>query len=410
MKLKRTGSIIITAMLIVSLIMPAPAANAADLKAYEVTVIYNQSDARTMLGMINSFRHEKDVWYWNEDDSTKTTLSELKDMVYDYNLERIAMLRALELISSYSHLRPNGEDCSSLYTGSYTLTGENIAFKVGRMSASDAFNYFRGEDKKYEEQENRRNMLSEYYGAVGIAHLYYKDCHFWVQAFGNAPESLVETAPNDSETKMEVLVDTANISEKKASVSSELFVLKTGESIDLPVVSVELRTNDMEVSAAGIFTSASNSEVDWYSDNENVLKIENGRALAQMEGTAQLIGDYEGQPLTINVKIEKGADIPTPTPNPQPNPEPEPEKEEISLKLGKKKYNLKYKAKAQSIKLSVKAEGGKPSYKSNKAKVKVSKNGKVTVAKKFKGTAKITVSLKGKSGEKISKKITIVVK
>jgi len=56
-----------------------------------VTLTYDQTAAREMLESINAFRQGSDAWYWNEDDATKTVLTDLGPLTYDYDLEQTAM-------------------------------------------------------------------------------------------------------------------------------------------------------------------------------------------------------------------------------------------------------------------------------------------------------------------------------
>ena len=66
--------------------------------------------------MINDMRTSStDAWYWNEDDTAKVVCSDLQELAYDYDLEKIAMKRAAEIALSYSHTRPNGESCFRIY-------------------------------------------------------------------------------------------------------------------------------------------------------------------------------------------------------------------------------------------------------------------------------------------------------
>ena len=67
-------------------------------------------------------------------------------------------------------------------------------------------------------------------------------------------------------------------------------------------------------------------------------------------------------------------------------------------------------SKAQSFKLNAKATSGKLTYKSNNKNVKVDANGKVTIAKKFKGTAIITVTAGNRNYATATKKIKITVR
>ena len=106
-------SIVLSICLIVSLYMPikALAEGSVDI-TYPIT--YGQTEARSMLSEINTFR-TSNTWYWNEDNNTKTTVSGLTGLTYDYGLEKVAMKRAAEIALYYSHTRPDGSDCFTAY-------------------------------------------------------------------------------------------------------------------------------------------------------------------------------------------------------------------------------------------------------------------------------------------------------
>ena len=118
-----------------------------------------------------------------------------------------------------------------------------------------------------------------------------------------------------------------------------------------------------------------------YSNN-----VDAGTATATVEGWGAYIG--QGQ---ATYKIAKAA-----------NP--------IKVKVAKKKFK-RSKKKKQTTKVTVTGAQGKVKFSSNKKKVKVSAKGKVTIAKGFKGKAKITVKAAGNSNYKAgSKAVTIQVK
>ena len=73
-------------------------AAAARADTIQISATYNQSEARRMLSLINSYRAENGV----------------QPLTFDYTLEKIAMQRAAEIAVSYSHTRPNGEAWGSL--------------------------------------------------------------------------------------------------------------------------------------------------------------------------------------------------------------------------------------------------------------------------------------------------------
>ena len=84
---------------------------AADIRSVNIHVRYGQSEARTLLGMINSIRQNtNDSWYWKPGSSEKEQLNNLRPLVYDYGLEEVAMKRAAEIALVYSHGRPDGRN------------------------------------------------------------------------------------------------------------------------------------------------------------------------------------------------------------------------------------------------------------------------------------------------------------
>lgn len=107
------------------------AEKAADIIPVNISVKYGQTEARTILDMINEARtNSEHAWYWNMDDTTKTYCTDLKELEYDYDLERVAMKRAAEIALSYGHERPIGGYAWDTYRQeniSYRYAGENIS-------------------------------------------------------------------------------------------------------------------------------------------------------------------------------------------------------------------------------------------------------------------------------------------
>ncbi|MCR5283954.1 MAG: CAP domain-containing protein [Lachnospiraceae bacterium] len=152
----------------------------------KLTGTYHQTDARKMLKKINKFRTGKNAWYWNETNSAKVKAKGLKNLTYDYKLEKVAMKRAAEIAVSFSHTRPNGQLCFSLYPDGYMWKGENIAMGTsGLMTCSNTFKMWQETNYPYSGQGHRRNMLSSGFTSVGIACFEYKGAKYWVQEFGS---------------------------------------------------------------------------------------------------------------------------------------------------------------------------------------------------------------------------------
>ena len=90
---------LISAILIATLALPSVAfasdenSNNNEFQNYNLNVQFHQTLARKHAEMLNDFR-TSDTWYWNEDNTTKTQVSGLNALTYDYDLEQIAMQRA----------------------------------------------------------------------------------------------------------------------------------------------------------------------------------------------------------------------------------------------------------------------------------------------------------------------------
>ena len=198
---------VISILLLMALVVSTytvPAFAADTTAAIEVTGTYGQDDARAMLELVNNFRQEADVWQWNGDNSTKTIFNqngakEIGVLTYDYNLEQIAMQRAMEVAISFSHTRPDGTSCFTATYGGTKSVAENIA--AGSDTYEGAFTQWREENEDYNGQGHRRAMLNKQYTAIGIGHVVYKGTHYWVQQFGNQNSNAAQTtAVNSNKT------------------------------------------------------------------------------------------------------------------------------------------------------------------------------------------------------------------
>ena len=77
-------------------------------------------DVNEAYDSLNAFRTEDNVWQWNEDDTTKTYFNTNNDnklgpLAWDTALEETAKIRAKELSQSFSHTRPDGNNCFTIF-------------------------------------------------------------------------------------------------------------------------------------------------------------------------------------------------------------------------------------------------------------------------------------------------------
>ena len=193
MKIKNILSFILTAVIIFSVTAITSFA-AEDIYTINIDVQYLQSDAREMLSMINDLRKPQNAWYWDETDTKKLTFKNLKPLVYDYELEEMAMQRAAELAVSFDHVRPDGTSCFTIFGDDYMAIGENIA--MGQRTAEEVFQDWSETNDNYMGQGHRRNMLSDKFTSVGIGHAVATGgMHFWVQEFRAPTSSAKYTEP-----------------------------------------------------------------------------------------------------------------------------------------------------------------------------------------------------------------------
>ncbi|MCH5283708.1 MAG: CAP domain-containing protein [Treponema sp.] len=142
----------------------------------EVLVCYN---------LTNKFRTGNEAFYLNSDNKTNTNLvGKLGELTLDEELCKAAAIRAEEIVKSFSHTRPNGKSCFTVFDDLGIKTGykaENIA--MGNTSGEKTFLQWKEDGKPYSEQGHRRNMLSSSATKIGIAHD--SSGRYWVMILSN---------------------------------------------------------------------------------------------------------------------------------------------------------------------------------------------------------------------------------
>ena len=277
---------------------------ASDKITVHLDVTYGQTEARTMVDMINKFRTGDDAWVWNSDNTTKIYYEDLKEVDYDYDLEQVAMQRAAEIVLSYEHIRPSGAHWTSAIPG-YNITiqaaGECIYIGYG-LSAEKAFIGWQETNEKFDGQGHRRIMLNSRYNRVGIGHAVYNGVDCWVQEFAKSTAPLpTATDPNNQTTAVQIDVRTSNITSLSLNPIEPLSMQLNG-SENLPMVGGKMR-----------LSGASNSiplvtfEImpDWTVDNDNIAAIENGKLVAKSAGSTTISASVAGQTVTTSVTVTK---------------------------------------------------------------------------------------------------------
>ena len=287
----RLTALVLTLVLVLACGMKTAAADTT--LQVEVKGSFLYADARKMLNMINSLRTGENAWYLAEDNRTRKVEKNLPKLEYDYNLEKVAMQRALEIAVCFGHTRPNGAAWSSLYPGGYSARGENIAYGYG--SATSAFNAFAEEKANYAGQGHRRNMLNRRFNRVGCGAVKVGSVTYWVQEFGYGG-SKGSDGSRYKGTKVTVTESMLRANARQIRAEKDSMTLKVGESAAVPAVVI--------VSRSGAKLTLGNRA--WKATNTKKLKVKNQKVTGLKTGSTKLTTTAVGTKVTVPVSVVKG--------------------------------------------------------------------------------------------------------
>lgn len=272
----------------------------------EFDVTYSQTEARQMLARINDFRTGDNAWEWDSTSTNKIVHTDLGELVYDYELEKAAMQRAAELVAAYDHTRPDGTACFTAYPSAFNnmAKGENIAVGTGSFPEEKAFTLWKEEEELYDGQGHRRNMLSSNFQAVGIAHVIYNGCHYWVQEFGGQAVSDKETTANDQKTTVKVSVSKDVITDRELKLEKQAIEVKAGESVEFPQADMAIRTEETWEHAPSLEFPV---EAQWSAPfGGQYVTVSGGKVYGIKEGTTELTAAYGGVEAVLKVTVTAG--------------------------------------------------------------------------------------------------------
>ena len=271
--------------------------------SFEYSFQYGQTEARTMLDMVNDFRTGPEAWYWDEDNQTRVDCPGLSELTYDYQLEKVAMLRAREVAILFSHTRPDGTSCGTALDElgySWWARGENLA--GGFTTAEEAYIGLREDEEDYDGQGHRRNMLYQGFTRIGIGHVIYNGIDFWTQIFARSDSEITYTEPNESiETASTTLSDEfIDSAEGYASVDS--LTVSVNKSCELPSVTLNLKVCEpgdewkSEVEAV--------TECEWTSEDNNIAYVGSDKLNGAAIGTTTISTTVGNVTISVPVTVE----------------------------------------------------------------------------------------------------------
>ncbi|MCI1305679.1 MAG: CAP domain-containing protein [Lachnospiraceae bacterium] len=284
-------------------------------------ISYSQSEARTMLDLVNNFRTSSDAWYWDETNTQKVNAAS-SALTYDYGLEEIAMQRAAEIATSYSPTRPDGTSCfTAAASDGSTSLAENIA--AGSSSSADViFNLLKEEDKDHSGQGHRRNMLGTGYTAMGAACVTVNGFRFWVQEFGT-PTGVGSTSALDGTKNVTINISSSQIADVTDSNGNtakaidvyfnlpkekKTYSVYTGQSRDLPTArTVLLLKNaypDASVSPQSAPYIIFNSNITWSLADSTLASVSGGTISGTKGGQTKMRADVTVAGITYASDID----------------------------------------------------------------------------------------------------------
>lgn len=297
--MKKSISFLLSIVILLSVISLGGVAYANDKVTVNINGTYGQTEARSMLKMINDFRKSSDAWFWDENNE-KYICSGLQDFTYDYELEEAAMQRAAEISAKFSHTRPNGGSCFDINENIYA---ENIA--AGSSTAEGAFYQWREDNDDFSGQGHRRSMLSAGYTAIGIAYFECDGWGYWVQEFGFSNTGKAKTEANDSKASVPVEIITSDIEYKGVAYIQDSYTVKVGNKISVPDTVPAIVLNGCWPDGRFIEVEGKAS---YKAKDSSIIKIESDKIVGLKEGNTKLTVSYDtvfgklSRDFTITVK------------------------------------------------------------------------------------------------------------
>ncbi len=290
-------------------------------------ISYSQSEARTMLDLVNNFRTSSDAWYWDETNTQKVNAVS-SALAYDYGLEEIAMQRAAEIATSFSHTRPDGTSCfTAAASDGSTSLAENIA-PGASSSADNIVNLLKEEDKDYSGQGHRRNMLTAAYTAMGAACVTVNGTRYWVQEFGR-PTGVGDTSALDGTKNVTINISSSQIADVTDSNGNTVkaidiylpksYSVYTGQSRDLPTAPTVLLLKDAYPNASVDPQSApyiifDNNSVTWSLADSTLAAISGSTISGTKDGQTKMRADVTVAGITyasdIDLIVASAAPVP----------------------------------------------------------------------------------------------------
>lgn len=287
MKTKYTFRLLITVLLLVivgSSVNTASTAN--NLFPVIVPVIYDQASARESMQYINNFRTENGV----------------ARLSYDYELEKVAMQRAVEAAVSFSHETPDGGRYYKYLKDGPGTTPMAECLASAYRSPESVVYALQENGKPAYAQQHRQIMLDGKYKAVGVGHVKVEYASWgtqdiWVQIYRSYNSNTAATSARTGYAQETVVVDPAIVT-MRLTLDQDSITMQPGQSINTPRTFLR----GPQKTSALSYIAIDNAEV-WTSSNPSVASVTGGVIRAHSSGTATLTCRVQGYSATVSVSV-----------------------------------------------------------------------------------------------------------
>ncbi len=221
----------------------------------------NYNEAYAVLDLVNQYRAEEG----------------LPALKMDEELMAAAMQRAAECSIYFSHTRPDGTSCFTVFPSKFTYgsRAENIA--IGQGSATAVMNSWMNSPGHY------GNIMDSSFTTIGIGCFYQDGILSWVQLFSSRSGTAPSTQPDN--TTVTASVD---------ALPNNLQIVCGLEKTDKPNhYNLYMYNRNIEFSYE--YIELSNNDISFSSSDNSIIKVTNGTLLEEVGvGTAILRGYING--------------------------------------------------------------------------------------------------------------------
>ncbi len=297
----RLSAVLLAVLTLASCFIFNVSAYEKDIKV-QIETQLQQTEADKALDLVNDFRCGNEAWYWNESDTQKVTCGNIEKLQYDSLLEKMAIKRAAEIALSFSHTRPDGSICFSIFDEfefNYYDCGENIA--AGVSTAEEAVKLWREDNKNYDEQGHRRNMLDANFNASAIGHVVYNHTHYWVQLFAQSDYCRnYGRVEDENRYKVDINIDKSMIESISENPEKKSIKAVLKKEIEIPNIEIALKIKDNWPGAECIVYALSPK---YEVVNSDIASIKDNKIYGERIGSTRLSVTAVGKTFYVDLNV-----------------------------------------------------------------------------------------------------------